>query len=241
MARCVRATRSVSTTAPLCPPDPLLLCTGGTYAPYVVASSELEMELGRDVFIDGKGLRVSLKIGHYLGLLFVICFLLAGCGQRDSRPIIPSPFASPQVTSHLASEETSAQPSREIPLGSVGSSGLSKSGCDAAVPNRGAVKGRLFLLDGQPAVGSVLYLAEYMGLDTATPLVVLDPAQHAHVEVGEGGAFCFEAVAPGTYGLIVWDAVESVLLNDPSTGYSLSIRVTANQVIDLGIVHTPIP
>ncbi|MDI7276250.1 MAG: hypothetical protein QME94_09735 [Anaerolineae bacterium] len=86
-----------------------------------------------------------------------------------------------------------------------------------------------------------MYLAEYVGLDTANPLVVLDPADGLRTEAGEEGAFCLPAVPPGTYALIVWNAVESVLLDDPETGYSLAIDVTSDAVVDVGMIYTPIP
>jgi hypothetical protein len=102
------------------------------------------------------------------------------------------------------------------------------------------VRGRLYLQDGQPAVGSILYLGEYVGLD-ANPLVVLDVAQHEYTEVGEEGRFCFRAVGSGRYALIVWSAVESALLSDPATGYSLAVEVMPSEVTDVGLIYTPIP
>jgi len=105
----------------------------------------------------------------------------------------------------------------------------------------GAVKGRLFLTNGQPSVGSILYLGEYIGLETSSPVVILDPSRHPYTQTGDGGAFCFSKVPPGRYGLIIWDAVESILLPDPTTGYSLLIEIKSGETVDLGVLYSPIP
>lgn len=133
-------------------------------------------------------------------------------------PVHPTPPSTPSVTP-------------TAPTGVV---------CSPAELSHGAVSGRLLLKDDQPAVGSILYLSEYVGPDEA-PLVVLDPARHLYAETGEGGAFCFQEVPSGRYALIVWNAVDSLLLDDPNTGYSMAIDVEAGGVTDVGAVYTPVP
>jgi hypothetical protein len=113
--------------------------------------------------------------------------------------------------------------------------------CSPANAFYGAIMGRLFLTNGQPAVGSILYLGEYVGLETSRPMVILDPSRNLHAQTGEGGVFCFSEVPPGKYGIIVWDAVESILLPDPATGYSLLIEVKSGNTVDVGILYSPIP
>ncbi|MGQ9494410.1 MAG: hypothetical protein ACUVR2_11740 [Anaerolineae bacterium] len=93
----------------------------------------------------------------------------------------------------------------------------------------------------QPATGSLLYLGEYIGLEAGSPSVVLDVAKHQHTKTAEDGWFCFPEVPPGTYGLIVWDAVESILVSDPTTGLSLVIEVEAGKTVDLGMLYSPMP
>lgn len=134
--------------------------------------------------------------------------------------------------------------SLESPLVKVGVS--SQTICSPANASKGAITGRLYIggahsTVNQPAIGSLLYLGEYIGLETGRPFVILDVARHQHTETGEDGWFCFPEVAPGTYGLIVWDAVESVLLNDPTTGLSLVIEVRPGETLDLGTLYSPIP
>lgn len=105
----------------------------------------------------------------------------------------------------------------------------------------GAVTGQIFLTNHQPISGSVLYLGEYVGLETSNPLVILDPSKHLNTQTDENGIFCFSKVPPGRYGLIVWNAAESVLLPNPSTGYSLILEIKPGKAIDVGILYSPIP
>lgn len=122
---------------------------------------------------------------------------------------------------------------------------LPTSLCNPATPSKGAIAGRLYIgaahSTAQPARGSVLYLGEYIGLEAGTPSVVLDVARHQHAKTADDGWFCFPEVPPGTYGLIVWDAAESILVNDPTTGLSLVIEVKAGETVDLGTLYSPIP
>lgn len=113
--------------------------------------------------------------------------------------------------------------------------------CFPSVASYGAVVGTLYLTDQRPAIGSILYLGEYVGLETHTPVVIVDPGRHLYTRTGEGGLFCFRDVPPGRYGLVVWDAVESMLLTDPATGYSLLVEVEAGSTADVGRIFSPIP
>ena len=118
---------------------------------------------------------------------------------------------------------------------------ISPPECFPTDASYGAVTGRLFLTNGQPSIGSILYLGEYVGLETSSPAVILDPSKHPHTQTGEGGIFCFSEVLPGRYGLIVWDAVESILISDPATGHSLLIEVKSGETTDVRALYSPIP
>lgn len=134
--------------------------------------------------------------------------------------------------------------SREIsPLSSPLSSSLElrTQNCFPKDAFHGALTGKLFLTNYQPAAGSILYLGEYVGLETPNPSVVLDPGKHPYTQTDEKGTFCFSEVLPGKYGLIVWDAAESVLLSDPNTGYSLVLEIRPGETTDVGVLYSPIP
>jgi len=155
-------------------------------------------------------------------LSVLLLFFLASCGTGKEVLSTVSPLVSPLESPVLATDAFAVV-------------------CSPANTSCGAIKGVLYLQSGQPAVGSILYLGEYVGLDTVNPLVVLDSSKHLHVQTDDKGQFCFPEVPPGTYSLIVWDAVESVLLNDPATGYSLLLEVKTKETIDTGVLYSPMP
>lgn len=151
-----------------------------------------------------------------LSLLIVLVVFFAGCDfeRRETSPL-SSPLSSPLE--------------------------LRTQNCFPTDAFHGALMGKLFLTNHQPAVGSMLYLGEYVGLETSNPLVVLDPGKHPYTRTDEKGAFCFPEVLPGKYGLVVWNAAESVLLPDPNTGYSLILEIKPGEMTDVGILYSPIP
>ncbi len=115
-------------------------------------------------------------------------------------------------------------------------------GCIPADSSHGAVAGTLYLRGtNQPLSGSIIYLAEYVGLETRNPIIILDPSRNLHTKTDRNGHFCFSRVPPGTYGLIVWNAAESVILSDNITGYSMIIKVKYGETQQIGIVYSPIP
>ncbi len=105
----------------------------------------------------------------------------------------------------------------------------------------GAIEGELHLEGDGPSAGSILYLGEYAGIETTNPIVVVDPARNMHVTTDKEGKFCFSKVPPGTYSLIVWNGGDSVLLKDPSTNYSLQLKVEAGETLETGVLYTPYP
>lgn len=113
--------------------------------------------------------------------------------------------------------------------------------CSPLNDSYGAVAGQLFLTNYEPAIGSVLYLGEYVGFETSNPLVVLDPAKHLRTQTDENGSFCFSKVPPGRYGLVVWNGGESALLSDPNTGYTLLLEIKPGETINIGVLYSPIP
>lgn len=150
--------------------------------------------------------------------LLLVSIFLSGCNfERQRSPLLSSPLGMPT----------------SMPVAS--------SDCYPVNASYGAVTGRLFLTNGQPAVGSIVYLGEYVGLETSNPVVILDPARHLHTQTITGGMFCFPEVSPGRYGLIVWNAAESILLGNPATGHSLLIEVKPGKTTDVGILYSPIP
>lgn len=53
------------------------------------------------------------------------------------------------------------------------------------------------------------------------------------------GEFIFLNVEPGKYGLIAWEPMRSILVNDPETGSTLFVILSAGQVKDIGTIFVP--
>lgn len=53
------------------------------------------------------------------------------------------------------------------------------------------------------------------------------------------GEFIFLNVDPGKYGLVAWEPMRSILVNDPQTGSTLFITLSAGQVKDIGTLFIP--
>lgn len=138
-------------------------------------------------------------------------------------------------------DEVFISPSISAGESPIGTTEAPRFDCVPSAASYGSIMGILYLTDHRPAVGSIIYLGEYVGEETGTPMIIVDPGRSRHTETVEGGAFCFRDVPPGRYGLVVWDAVESVLLADPSTGYSLIVEVRSGNTVDVGKVFSPIP
>ncbi|MEM3485496.1 MAG: hypothetical protein QXI12_07720 [Candidatus Methanomethyliaceae archaeon] len=53
------------------------------------------------------------------------------------------------------------------------------------------------------------------------------------------GEFIFLNVEPGKYGIIAWEPMKSILVNDPETGSTLFVILSAGQVKDIGTIFVP--
>jgi hypothetical protein len=111
--------------------------------------------------------------------------------------------------------------------------------CEPVGEGYGAVRGTAVLADGRPAQNAVLYLAEFVGTDSGMPLVSLDIAKAPQAIVGSDGSYCFAKVPPGKYGLVIWEAVHSTLVADPSTGFSLEVVVSPGAIVTIPQVSVP--
>jgi hypothetical protein len=170
---------------------------------------------------------MKMRVGW---ILIVLLLVLCSC---DSEPLVStSPFVSPvsPIEPPVSPAALSATEEQEI-------------ACMPASSSSAAIYGTLQLLSpwGEPSKGSLIYLAQYVGLDSDNPIVVLDSAKDINTVADDSGFFCFNDVPPATYGLIVWNAVESYMVSNSDNDYSLMIEALAGEPIDLGVLFTPFP
>jgi len=92
----------------------------------------------------------------------------------------------------------------------------------------GILLGELFLAQAVPASNPDVALLE-LDQDNS-PRAFLDRAT---------GRFVFVDIEPGKYGLIVWEPMNSVIVNDPETGGTLFVTLSADRVVDVGTLPVP--
>ncbi len=113
-------------------------------------------------------------------------------------------------------------------------------------PNMGRVTGVLQVRSGeasQPVRDAILYLAGTLK-DSAEneSVAAMDPVNSPRTLSDDQGRFMFPNVAPGNYGLVLYAITTSYMLNQPDTGDSMLITVTAGNQIDLGtLVYSSLP
>lgn len=88
---------------------------------------------------------------------------------------------------------------------------------------------------------SVLYLGEIVRLDSGQPLVRLDRATAPCAIPDEDGAFVFERLDAGEYGLVLYTPDLSFLVDSPDTGKSVIFTVGPSELLYLGQIEVPMP
>jgi hypothetical protein len=96
----------------------------------------------------------------------------------------------------------------------------------------GSVSGRVLLRDGSPFWSGNLYLAEWWGWGTRYQAILLSLGHSPLAVTDANGDYCYRHVAPGVYGLVIWEAVESWLVNGPD-GHTLAVHVRGGEMTTL--------
>jgi hypothetical protein len=106
-------------------------------------------------------------------------------------------------------------------------------------PGKAILRGRVIV---QPhfLLGE-LYLGKAVPTsDPNVDLVELDEKTAPRAIINRAtGEFIFLNVEPGKYGLIAWGPMNSILVNDPQTGYTLFVTLLSDQIIDVGTLIIP--
>jgi len=104
-------------------------------------------------------------------------------------------------------------------------------------PNLGIVQGVL-LWKSQPVIGQTLYLSGMIkDAEGVEHIAALDLINSPRTYTDERGQFKFVNVPPKNYGLTLNTFVDSYLLQDPQTGFSIIAHVTGPAPVDLGTLN----
>lgn len=167
-------------------------------------------------------MRQVLNYPYVACCVLVIFFAVAGCNAKsepgkspvfDERATLFSPVPTP--TTVFTDWNATPVPGKAILRGRV-------------IVQSNFLLGELYLGKAVPTSDPNVDLIE---LDEKTsPRAVLNRTT---------GEFIFMNVEPGKYGLIAWEPMSSILINDPQTGHTLFITLLPNQVVDAGTIFIP--
>lgn len=161
-----------------------------------------------------------------LCVVSLLILIIAGCGTRPSSQSTPSPTPVPSLPGPT--------PTSTVP---------SPTPVPTPLRTKGAITGRLIGREsGRPEEGLVVYLGEVTYLEpTPIPVIAMKQQTSPHTGTDDSGHFAFLDLDPGTYALILWTPMNSVVINDPETGEGLFVTVQAGAITDLGEITTDLP
>ena len=170
------------------------------------------------------------RVFTYLSIAWTlsIVFALFGCNVQPTEPM-KSPISIP------LSGEASTRLGSPVQTPATGLTDWNIT----PVPGKAILRGRVIV---QPdfLLGE-LYLGK--AVPTSNPnvdLIELDEKTAPRAIINRStGEFIFLDVEPGKYGLVAWEPMNSLLVKDPQTGYTLFVTLLADQVIDVGALLIP--
>jgi len=162
-------------------------------------------------------------------MVSTLLLILAGCSQTTPTPPASEPSPSEGVLESPLFTSPIPTPKVLVP---IAESLLPRD--HTPQPGLGIVQG-ILVINGEPAVGRVLYLAPIIqpsgeGMGVAA----LDPVADPRATSDASGYFVFLDVQPGQYALGINSPIGPVLINQ--SGEEILTQVQADQVADLGNV-----
>lgn len=90
--------------------------------------------------------------------------------------------------------------------------------------------------------GVDIFLGQFLGSteDSKSPVFGMDLKTAPHVVTDQWGRFAFSDITPGTYSVILWNPMTS-LMAQSADGQALKVIVEPQKSVDLGVLSEPIP
>lgn len=170
------------------------------------------------------------------GFLVLAIWVVAGCAVRDTGPIQSTTVPAPQVKASPI--VTPVQAAKVVSPVQTPGAGLPEWN-SKPVSGRAILRGRVIV--APTVLLGELYLAKAMPTSNpAIDLLELDEKVSPRALIDrKTGDFIFTNIAPGKYGLIAWEPMGSISVNDPKTGQTLFVTLGADQVTDIGTLGVP--
>jgi hypothetical protein len=107
-------------------------------------------------------------------------------------------------------------------------------------PGKAVIRGRIEKTGNEIVLGEIFLARAVPTSNPDVDLLELDEQTAPKAEIDRDIlAFVFTDVEPGRYGLIVWEPMNSMPVDDPDTGETLFIDVESDEVVDLGTLYFP--
>lgn len=169
-------------------------------------------------------------------VLFLIVIVVAGCGEvKPSEPSQPTAV----VDSPLA---------KTSPLSPPTTVASDKSPMRTALPQpaegKGAVTGRMInAATGQRMIAITVYLGDVASMGEGKGNVVTIKEKGSPRTLTDAdGYFAFTDIEPGTYALVLWTPLNSIVVEDrDSPGEYFLVTVENSRITDLGEVFSVLP
>jgi len=171
----------------------------------------------------------ALTSFHIARTALLAALTLVGCAVRPIEPAKST--ASPLTTPSKAS--TSSNSPVQTPMAGLPNWDAKPASGKAILRGRVTVQSNFLLGE--------LYLAKAVPTNNSNvDLIELDEKTAPRAAINRAtGEFILMNVEPGKYGLVAWEPMNSIPINDPKTGHTLFVTLLADQVTDVGMLFVP--
>jgi hypothetical protein len=186
---------------------------------------------------------------HMFNLMSLVVTLVITAPMLSSCQVIPLEPLGPNLSANFSSSPIPVLDTQVSPIAMpddrVGSQEKSTASLSQGAFGLSTVAGVLLRNRDTPVPASrvLLYLGSVYFDAQGTPLAAgLDKKTALRTQSDELGRFLFSNVPDGTYVLILDRGYEAFLLNDPTTGKDMLVKIVAGRPVDLGdLIYQTLP
>lgn len=205
-----------------------------------------------------------MKVKQFIIIILLVTMISSACGQDSPTSVPEAEIQVATATSVSAATNTPTAPQSPLTTSPLATPTPQPKSADAdntaqamspdyqahtlPKPKKGqaVLAGRVLAQFGdkpdlEPVILSAVYLAPVMREENGAPSVAsLDSQYDPSSSTDPNGYFLFENVKPGQYGFVIYYGVTHYLIRD-GAGAQVLITLEADQVLDLGEMHTNLP
>ena len=173
---------------------------------------------------------------QFVFLLILVIGIVAGCGESN-------PSEPPEPTVKVDSPLTVTSP-LSPPAAVESSKSLMRTPLPQPPEGKGAVTGRMInVATGQRMIAMTVYLGDVASMgESEGNVVTIKENASPHTLTDADGYFALTDIEPGTYALVLWTPLNSIVVEDPdNAGKYFLVTVESAKITDLGEVVSVLP